>query len=198
VRVYDARSGKERHVFACPVKMLYSLAFAPDGRTLAAAGGDPPDRDKTGVVLLLDLAEGKPVTQLQAHGHSASTVAFAPDGRTLATAGLEDGLKLWDLTTFKKRLSLKEAAEPNPCLAFSPDSRRLAVSRGDTVTIREVATGKEVLTLRDPAQQVAAVAFSPDGSRLATAGGDDLLGRGGGLKLWDLSSGHELLLIGTA
>src|SRR5262249_47734932 len=40
--------------------------------------------------------------------------------------------------------------------------------------------------------------FSPDGKRLATGGGEGDLGRGSGVKIWDLATGRETLNLGGA
>ncbi len=59
------------------------------------------------------------------------------------------------------------------CVAFSPDSRRLATSSEDqTVRLWDAETGQEVLTLHGHTDIVPSVAFSPDGNRLVSAGAD--------------------------
>src|SRR5262245_19162246 len=52
-------------------------------------------------------------------------------------------------------------------VAFSPDSRRLAVGAGDgRVTIWDAVLAKKIVMLQPHADAVAALAFSPDGSKL--------------------------------
>ena len=74
---------------------VYSVAFAPDGTTLATASTD-------GTVILWDLTDpaqprrlGQPLT---GHTSPVYSVAFAPDGTTLATGGDDETVILWDLT----------------------------------------------------------------------------------------------------
>ncbi len=76
---------------------VLSVAFSPDGKTLATGSWDY-------TVKLWDLATGRVRATLHQHPGDVwvMSVAFSPDGNTLATAG-EDSqrgvLKLWDVAT---------------------------------------------------------------------------------------------------
>ncbi|MEO7193836.1 MAG: TIR domain-containing protein, partial [Pseudonocardiaceae bacterium] len=72
-----------------------SVAFAPDGHTLATASDDQTVR----LWDLTDPAHPHPLgAPLTGHTNGVASVAFAPDGRTLATASLDRTVRLWDLT----------------------------------------------------------------------------------------------------
>jgi WD40 repeat protein len=74
----------ERHRSA-----VLTLAYSPDGRTLASGGSD-------GEIHLWDLVSGT-VKQTLAHGEPLLSLAWSPDGRRLA-AGASSGITLHDLS----------------------------------------------------------------------------------------------------
>jgi len=68
-----------------------SVAFSPDGKTIASGSGD-----KT--VKLWDVKTGKLMQTLRGHTSDVTSVAFSPDGKTLASGSWDKTVKLWDLT----------------------------------------------------------------------------------------------------
>ena len=163
--------------------LVTAVAFSPDGRRLASAGGD-------GTVRLWDPATGAELAALTGHDGPVAAVAFSPDGRRLASAGEDGTVRLWDPATGAELAALTGHDGPVAAVAFSPDGRRLASAGGDgTVRLWDPATGAELAALTGHDGPVAAVAFSPDGRRLASASGD------GTVRLWDSKATGALSLL---
>ena len=90
VHVWDARSGTLVHSFKGHDDYLHSIAFSPDGRTLASSG-------RFQEVFLWDIQLKKLIRRLPRAGDLYESLTFSPDGRLLAsgTAGKSQAITLW-------------------------------------------------------------------------------------------------------
>ena len=159
---------------------VYSIAFSPDGRTLASGS-----KDKT--VKLWDVPTGTELRSLTGHSGAVESVAFSPDGRTLASGSEDSTIKLWEVSTGTELRTLKWHSAGVNSVAFSPDGKTLAGGSMDkTISLWEVSSGIELRTLKGHLYAVSSVAFSLDGKTLASGSYDDTI------KLWEVSTGTEL------
>lgn len=120
--------------------------------------------------------------------------AISPDGTKLLTGGEDFLVHLWDASTGKELKQLTGHTEVVTGVAFSPDGRRLLTgSFGAVGSLRwwDVASGKPLLTIGDIPGGVHGLAISPP-SVFSSGGQRALTAGGGGLFLWDLSTGAPI------
>jgi WD40 repeat protein len=157
--------------------LVYSVAFSPDGKTLATGAFD-------NTIKLWEWPAGKEVKTLMGHTAPVYCVAFAPDG-TLASSGADKTIKLWNLADGKAK-DLAGHTDTVDSIAWSPDGKMLASASADkTVRLWDVAMGKEAKNLGAHATSVYSVSFSKDGKMLASASSD------GVIKIWDVPGQKE-------
>ena len=114
-----------------------SVAYAPDGATLATGGGD-------GTVRIWDARTGQQQHQLTGHTGPVWSVAYAPDGATLATGGGDGTVRIWDARTGQQQHQLAGHTGPVHAVAYAPDGATLATGGGDgTVRIWDARTGQQ-------------------------------------------------------
>jgi WD40 repeat protein len=183
IKLWDAATGQERASLKGHKDFVHSVAYSPDGATLASGGHD-------GAVKLWDVATGQERTSLQGHQGWVVAVAFSPDGTTLASAGTDRMVKLWDVRTGQERAALKGHTNALWSVAFSNDGKTLASAGWDkTVRLWDAATGKELATLNGHTAEVRCVAFSPDDKTLVSAASDRTI------KVWNAVSRQERLTL---
>lgn len=184
IQLCDSATGWMKQTLRVPQSEVYCVAFANDGKTIAAG--------YEGGVTLWELPSGRIRNEFHKDIGSTVAIAFSPDDKTLATSDDFYRIDLWELPTLKsqQRIELPPLSRTFD-LEFSPDGKRLAIGgfyddNGKTseLIVWDISKKKSVFQLSGhQASLVLSLSFSPDGRTLATAGQDSAV------CLWDASSG---------
>jgi WD40 repeat protein len=175
-----------------------SLVFAPDGKSLFAAGYyQPKDSPPTGEVRQWRVETGELLRTFhgtaQSYSFRAGTLAVSKDGRLLAAAGWARvgrdnrySVDIWEPSSDRPRISLSSPAGRITTLAFSPDAKRLAgVTLSGTLVVWDISQANQVLLHPVHDEGAWPVIYSPDGALLITAHED------GSVGFWDSSTGEK-------
>ena len=159
---------------------LLSVAFSPDGHTLASGS-----YDKT--IRLWDAETGEHKQTLRGHTEGVTCLAFSPDDRILASGSWDRTIRLWDAETGEHKQTLRRHTDGVRAVAFSPDGRTLASGGYDrTIRLWDAETGQQKQTLDGHTDYVRGIVFSLDGRTLATGSYDRTV------RLWDVETEQEL------
>ncbi len=170
-----------------------AVAYAPDGKHLASAGGE---FTKPGEIKIWDLRGGKLLHTLRGHANVITTLAYFPDKNWLASAGYDSVVKLWDLDKGAEIATLRGHAQHINHLAISCTGEWIATASADKTArlwrvAEHLAGDAAPAVLRGHTGEVAAVAFHPQGNKLATGSHDRTV------KLWNLDTlAEEKTLLG--
>jgi WD40 repeat protein len=173
IYLWELPSGKVRGRLQGHPQEVHSLAFSPDGRTLASA--DPIE----GELRLWDVETGK----ARRIATSCGAMAFAPDGRSIAALVYKHAVIFYDLESGDVTRKFPDA-ECAGDVAFAPDGKTLAHARtGGEIVLRETKKGRVVGLLRGHSYPPYGLAFSPDGESLVSSRDT----AHSTIKLWDVT-----------
>jgi WD40 repeat protein/DNA-binding SARP family transcriptional activator/ABC-type transport system involved in cytochrome c biogenesis ATPase subunit len=211
--------GRDPH----PGASVLALAFNPAGTEVAS--GDAGADGISGGAYVWNTTTGRSV-HLNLD-KSVTGLAFSPNGALLATVGADGTVRLWNAKTGAARGALNVTKDPLGSVGFSSDDARVVTtSANGVIAITDLRTGKALSQMQSGSPELTA-AFVPRSSLIVSANQDGTLavwtpagllaapvpgmlpsfasdGRsvisGGtdGVHLWDLASGGDRRLPGTA
>ncbi|MGB3203875.1 MAG: CHAT domain-containing protein, partial [Crinalium sp.] len=129
IKIWNPRAGQEIRNLNRPSGLLnpvkswfsdnsiYSVAFSPDGKTLASGGGKQP-------IKLWRVSNGELKTSLPGHTDDVYAVVFSPDGQTLASGSADYTIRIWDLFTGEPLHTLGHTDKVY-CLAYTHNGETL-------------------------------------------------------------------------
>ena len=159
---------------------VWSVAFSPDGKTLASGSWDQTVR-----LWAVETEQLRHI--LTGHTGEVNSVAFSPDGGTLASGSWDGTIRLWQPHTGQLKRTLTDHNGGIGTIAFSPDGKMLASASADqTVRLWNTTTWQTEKIVRGHSLVVDWVAFSPDSTIIASGSRDQTV------RLWNVQTGQEI------
>ncbi len=149
--------------------VVNTVAFAPDGETLASGGADR-------TVWLWNVVTGEERAVLHGHNAEVTAVAFSPTGGTLASGSgyfgsIDDNtVRLWDVSSGKPMYTFFKHLARVTAVAFAGEDHIASADADGTVYVWEVSTGDVIHTLKH-ASPVNGLAAHHDLVAVAVGGG---------------------------
>ncbi|KAJ7108564.1 WD40-repeat-containing domain protein [Mycena epipterygia] len=148
---------------------MNTLAYAPDGQTIATGGDD-------GKVKVWSTHTGFCFVTFTEHTAPISSVAFAKHGSVLFSASLDGTVRAYDLVRYR---NFRTFTSPSPvqfsALAVDPSGEVVAAGSTDSfeVFMWSVQTGKLLDVLTGHEGPISSLAFSPSGANQLASGSWD-------------------------
>ena len=189
IQIRDSETGKLRTVLRGHLSPVTSLAYAPDGKTLASCA-----QDRTVRLWPLSATNGPnlPSEIVGLHLNTVSCLAISPDGQFVASGDIDGSVKVWNQVELNAgrqgRIAAMLHCGPDTnwgdleSLLPLPDHQFLVVTRQGAEKI-EFASGRKLARWPEAAGRGA---VTPDGRILATSRSD------GTIKLWTVATGRLL------
>ena len=196
-RRLDVRSSKDATIqrsIVCELPKITSIAFAPHGRLLAVAGGEPGVR---GEIRLLSWPDGRELHRFDGPVDLFTSITFNHDGTRLGAASAGHTAHLWNLdgaAASASSFTLTGHAAPVLAIAFSPSGKTIATAGADrALKIWSAVDGGLLRSLGHHTEAIHAIAFRPGAADVpvtcATAADDRTV------RIWQSEIGRMVRII---
>jgi WD40 repeat protein len=173
IRIHNARTLELLAEFASE-DWVSSLAYSPDGKTIAAwlPDGSVSLWNSTTAKLVKTLSVPSEGGTIRVTADGLHNVTFSADGGTLAAGQGDGSIHLWDVSSGDLLMTIKGADTSIAGIAISPDGKFLASTAllEGRVRVWEVISGELAQEFSFEGSPALSVNFSPDSSLLAISG----------------------------
>lgn len=191
-QLWDATTGKQNGTLKQTSGIMFlfpwlntpinSVAYSPEGNTVAAVGMD-------GKLRLWDTRTTKLISTLTGHTGAIDSVVYSPDGKRIATAGgwKDHTVRLWDAVTGETKAVLT-GYSPINSVAYSPDGNTIATGsdyRSNSLQLWDAKTMKLKTTyIEHTYDSLSSIVYAPDTKTIATVHLADNT-----VRLWNAKTG---------
>ena len=152
----------EKSISVTP-RNIHDLAFSPDNKWLAVAGGNPSSE---GIIEILSWPEGVSHKILRGHRDSVMTVTWR-NASSLVSGSMDRDIILWDLTDSTVIRSFKGHSRGVSSLCFIQD-KKILISTGidQNVRVWDVTTGELIRSMNNHTHTVHNLSLRPNATSL--------------------------------
>jgi len=156
------------------VDRVNALRFSPDGKTLAAGGGEPT---RSGDISLWDVASGKLIHEWkERHSDAVLSLDFSPDGKRLASGGADKIARVTDIASGKLVNVFEGHTHHVLGVSFRADGRVLATAGADSVVVVwDMISGERKKKIEGWSKEVTSLQFIGATNQILTSAGDNLV-----------------------
>jgi len=157
-RLWEVKTGKEKHVLQGHGDVVENLAFSPDNKSLATGS-----RDRT--IRLWNIQSGKIMNILSGHKNGVYGLSFVTDGHYLVSASVDRTLRIWDIDNgVTLRVLQGHDAIVNDIVTYT--GQVFSASSDGTVRRWNTALSDDIHFI-DVDNKPTAVAIAPNGNNVA-------------------------------
>ncbi len=156
------------------VDRVNAVRFSPDGKTLAAGGGETT---RSGDISLWDVATGQMIQEWkERHSDAVLSLDFSADGTRLASGGADKIARVTELASGKVVNIFEGHTHHVLGVSFRSDGRILATAGADgTVVVWDMLSGERKKKVEGWSKEVTSVQFIGATNQIVTSSGDNLV-----------------------
>lgn len=156
------------------VDRVNALRFSPDGKTLAAGGGEPT---RSGDISLWHVASGKLINEWKdLHSDAVVSLDFSPDGKRLASGGADKIARVTDLASGTVVHVFEGHTHHVLGVSFRADGRILATAGADSVVlIWDMISGERKTKIGGWGKEVTSLQYIGATNQILTSAGDNVV-----------------------